>query len=294
MSGRQAQFSPASRRRRLVAIWSSQRPEVPTELLVESPSAEQPAVHQLSEVTSTPVTVGSSAVDVGPAMAPAVKLIGDDQPWSDKTGGALHKLVRETRPLTWVITGDSLEPMAGEREWRNFSGRLIEYLRLHRQRMEDAFVVTTSPLRRIGSLATELQTQLLRFQPDVVLLNVSPSEAEAGRRGLSTFEADLLRIVQASRAAGLQLCLATPPVTPLHPGVDPVDVLIYVEAVRSVAAEYDLPLVDHYAHWEEAARLMGSLERWFEPMSSWPGRIGHEQLTRRIIHDLGLSVPLPH
>jgi lysophospholipase L1-like esterase len=82
--------------------------------------------------------------------------------------------------------------------------------------------------------------------------------------------------------------LSTPPLTPTTSEGEAVHQLIYVEAVRAVAAEYDLPLVDHFRHWEAAATEIGGLERWFDGESRHPGRVGHEQMARRLFADLRL------
>lgn len=291
MSRSTSSFSNPARRRRMIVLRCTARTALAAAVDDDASPDEVWSDLPLSHSPPLATEIGSVAVDVGPPVGPAHKL--STEPPASPLPTSLREVMRDTRPLTWLITGDSHEPPRGAREWRNFSGRLIEHLRLHLQRTEDAFVVTSSPGKRIDTLSGDVPMQLLRFQPDIVLLSVSPGEVEAGRRGLAAFEDQLLRIVQAGRSAGFMLCLATPPVTPLQPGVDPIDVLIYVEAVRSVAAEYDLPLIDHYAYWEEAAMQIGGLERWFDQESRWPGRIGHEQLCRRIISDLGLALPTP-
>ncbi|MGD9714446.1 MAG: hypothetical protein AB7V46_20655, partial [Thermomicrobiales bacterium] len=67
------------------------------------------------------------------------------------------------------------------------------------------------------------------------------------------------------------------------------DCLVYVEAIRAITAEQDIPLVDHWDFWESKAVNVGGIETWFEPETSLPGKIGHEKIAELTLQTLGLS-----
>ena len=67
------------------------------------------------------------------------------------------------------------------------------------------------------------------------------------------------------------------------------DCLVYVEALRGITAELDVPLVDHWEHWESAAVDAGGIETWVEPNFALPGKRGHEKMAELTLSALGLS-----
>jgi len=200
----------------------------------------------------------------------------------------IHRQLAQSGSLTWMLSGDSLEPHhAPHREWRSFGGRLGEFVRTELGRNEDVFIVNATPGQCVETI--DVESRIFRYRPDFVLFSLGPGEAAHGTSGLLAFEQSLGRLLVRLADAGIVAVLCTPPLTPVDEAEDSVDRLIYVEAIRAIAAEYDVPLVDHFAHWETAATEIGGLERWFEGESTSPGRVGHEQLTRRIILDLQLD-----
>lgn len=230
----------------------------------------------------------SAAEDVGPPLNAVTILPAEDETQETADLTPFQRCVRSAAGLTWVIAGDSLESdVSHGRDWRSFSGRLTDHVRNTLGRRDDVFIVHTAPDRRVAAVDGDAP-RLLRFQPDVVLLSIGPREADAGKRGLLAFERYLTALITSLAAASVTLVLTTPPLTPAEDGTSVVQ-LIYVEAIRALAAEYDVDLIDHFAHWETAATSIGGLERWFEAESTQPGRIGHEQLARRTISDLRLD-----
>lgn len=283
------------RRRRLLVIRQSSR--IPATATVRSGAACDP-------LGTTVASLGAEAVDVGPPLTEVMSVpLVSSTPALTKAASAVAQAGAEfdagtrlaqrlaaTHDLTWVIAGDSLEPNgAAPREWRNFAGRLMEHVRHQLGRAGDLFLVSAACDRNLQALSAEADRQILRSHPDIVLLTISPLEARAGKRGLHTFERQLIGLISQVAATGAVLCLATPPLAPAGEDSDAVNQMIYAEAVRSIAAEYDLPLVDHFAHWEAVATEIGGLERWYDAESRTPGRIGHEQLARRVIADLHLD-----
>jgi hypothetical protein len=279
-SSRSAQAS-AARRRRWLLLRQTATPEqrdpepvsTPTdvELLQDAPRAEPVSIAPVMTVAPSPPT---------PPALPADAL----------STSCLRALLSRPAPLTWMLIGDSLEPSAGhEREWRSFSGRLSDVVRHVAGRARDVFIVHTAAGQRLEEVAVDAAQNVARFRPDIVLVTLGPQEAASGRRGLTAFERNLIALIGTAAAARAVPILSTPPQTPAADPEAAVHQLIYAEAIRAVAAEYDVPLVDHFAHWETAAARPAGNSAWFEAAASTPGRYGHEQLARRIVVDLQLQ-----
>ena len=205
----------------------------------------------------------------------------------------LHQLLADAQPLTWMLIGDSYEPAeTNRRDWRSFGGRLSEFVRSELGRSDDVFIVNTVPGQSVATLAGAATQRVLRFRPDCVLVSIGARDVQRGSAGLIDFERSVGNLVATLRDAGIVVILCTPPPMALDMDADAVDQLVHIEAVRAIAAEYGAPLVDHFVHWETAAKEIGGLERWFDHESAVPGRVGHEQMTRRIIDDLQLDAAL--
>jgi lysophospholipase L1-like esterase len=107
---------------------------------------------------------------------------------------------------------------------------------------------------------------------------------------LDAFEEHLTVVLRSIAAAGGIPVLSTPPAL-LLPDDAPqgIDQLVYVEAVRSLAAEFDVPLVDHWEHWEQCAVPPGRAGSWFDKDGQSPSAIGLAQIAERLLAELNLS-----
>ncbi len=203
--------------------------------------------------------------------------------------GRLRTLLGKPGPLTWVMCGDSLRlPSSGVREWRSSAGRITEYLHGRMSRSHDVLVDTATPGMRIEKLIPVLWQRVLKFRPDVVLISIGQGEAEAGLEGLEEFERRLAMLVETLQKTGIVTAVSTPPLAASVDSDEIVLQLVYAEATRATAAEYDLPLVDHWAHWEQHA-TEGDVTSWYDGETWVPGKLGHVEIARRIVKDLGLQ-----
>jgi lysophospholipase L1-like esterase len=134
-----------------------------------------------------------------------------------------------------------------------------------------------------------LAADVISLKPDYVTVMygwndsvVSQGRSEP-RLPLSDYEANLRQIVQRLRAAGILPILMTPP--PLgrkfmtwspYKNRGPNCIIIdYVRAVRRVAGDEAVPLVDNFAAWAEAS-FMGADMDSFLADDGHPGPSGHQ------------------
>lgn len=275
MAASDSRLARSSRRRRCLVIRAAARAEQTAAPFVipDPPVTDDRAEPQFPEIVeSLPVEAPS------PCVTP-----------ESAGGSSLQRPLSRAASLTWMYVGDSLEPPAtAGRDWRSFAGRLTETIRQTAGRSRDVVIEQLAAGQTLSAALDEATESIARFRPDLLLVSIGPHEAAAGRRGLAAFEQALTMLIHRARQGQTLPILCTPPRVPTAEAKATVDQLIYAEAVRSIAAEYDLPLVDHFAHWEAAAASARGNDGWFDSSVALPGRFGHQQLTARIVADLQL------
>ena len=186
-------------------------------------------------------------------------------------------------PMTWVFTGQPLPGSVGEDCEVPLSGLVGVFVRNVLERTADPIIDTTGPDLRIRDLLKQFSQRVARFRPQVVVVGGSLSEADRGIDGLPRFEHHLVRFIHECRRIGSDVVLQTPRYVPGESGRDDIDGLVYVEAIRSIAAEQGVAVVDH---WEREAALAASPERTDDPFD-------REGLLGRFVTDLELLTAVP-
>lgn len=193
--------------------------------------------------------VSESAAGAGKQVGPAATLQAPPAPV--ESFRPLAEAVADRRtPLTWVFTGQSLPGSIGDDPEVPLSGLVGVFVRNVLERASDPIIDTTGPDVRIRDLLKQFSQRVARFRPQVVVVGGSLSEADRGIDGLPRFEHHLVRFIHECRRIGSDVVLQTPRYVPGEQGRDDIDGLVYVEAIRSIAAEQGVPVVDH---WEREA-----------------------------------------
>lgn len=195
-------------------------------------------------------------------------------------------------PVTWVFLGDSItQSLEHTHGTRGFAEHFTERVRGELGRLSDAVVNSGVSGARTEDVLAEFDWRAGRFAPDVVFVMFGTNDRQAGVDGVPAFRYRLDQIVQRSRDLGATVVLQTPP--PVieqgeHPSAGLAD---YVEAVRSVAGDLGVVLVDHAAHWAAvgAANRSGPApEGWLDDPTHPNGR-GHLELALSIFATLGID-----
>lgn len=249
------------------------------------------ALRKQATVVPFPATPAPMPILAPPVPRPLSPLEAINPPDTDESNdpesarGRLQLLVQRISGLAWVFTGDSLRgPSDGNREWRTSAERLLEHLQGRMYRTSDVVIDSTGFGSMLSSLRQELDERALRYRPDIVLICLGTNEARAGMKGIELFEHQLAVVVEEILAAGAVPVLCTPPAVKAGATVDQ---LVYVEAIRAAAAEFDVPLVDHWDYWERMSTQV-DLDRWCDDSTGLPGRHGHIELVQKLISDLEL------
>lgn len=144
---------------------------------------------------------------------------------------------------------------------------------------------------QIDTFANDLEWSLLQHRPHVALLNFGMNDCAAGTNGVPTFKATYQSVVARIRQArpDARIVLQTPN------RILPADVqrypflYRYVAAIRELAAEHNLLLVDHFEAWELFERD-GTMPFLLSD-ALHPNEIGHRVMVRCLLSALKIWDP---
>ncbi|MEW6754515.1 MAG: SGNH/GDSL hydrolase family protein [Candidatus Latescibacterota bacterium] len=214
----------------------------------------------------------------------------------------IQALLGADRPVTWLFAGDSITQGAVYTHgWRDYTQLFRERLG-ERARNEDVVVNTAAGGWSLRPLAARLEERVLRFRPDALFLLFGTNDASTGMEGLEAYRAAYADVVGRARQAGIE-AIAVQTTVPLMP-VDPAWLAAmdlppgkvegvrrrlaclpaYVEATRQLAAALDVPLVDHYAVWQQAGVRLGQLSEGLFHANEY----GHRLLAHALLRACGL------
>lgn len=204
--------------------------------------------------------------------------------------GGLHHRMAQDEPMTWSFIGDSVTA-AG---WHTFGHR--GYVELVNERLRElgrrADIVINAGHSgwQVESLQSELTRIALRFIPDVVVIGIGINDTKKGAEGLAPFTQGYRRVVARLREAGVEHTIAQTPNGTLPTAPDHVveHLSAYSAAIRELAEELEMPLVDHDKVWNHAPE-----SSWFHWLGHGchPNAAGHRVLAREIFRTLGVWDP---
>lgn len=251
---------------------------------VELPSVESPQPKKrLRTTASRPVVLPFSSAEERTSI---------DRTFSFQDAREIRTLpilLTGETPVSWLFVGDSFTPknVTDPRPWRLFTSRFSGAVQAHFHRPKDMFIDATFPRARLSEVLFEFEKRVAKFEPDVCFVSISLAEADT--KSLERFERMFVRLIQWSRKFACQLVAQTPPCLPSRHDSELTRRLILIESIRGIAAEHEVPLVDHWGHWELAAEQTNHLKHWIDAESQTPGEQGHRQLAIRMIKDLKLN-----
>lgn len=204
-----------------------------------------------------------------------------------------EKLARIDRPLTWVITGDSITQGA---KWlgreRAYPELIQERVRWELKRRRDFFVNSGVSGEKAAGLRADFDWRVLRFHPDLVSIMIGMNDAVAGPAGREKFETDLREMLRLVRSAGaIPVLHRTNPIDLEQAGArSRADLAAYNEIVARVAHSTATILIDHWAIWQAAKPTPTALRDWLaDPIH--PNGAGHRQLAIEFFRTVGCYDP---
>jgi GDSL-like Lipase/Acylhydrolase family len=244
-------------------------------MLVIQNAARNPAVNTVSPAVA--FTPDASRRDDA--------LFLDDFTEPTSVDGTFSGLRTSQSPLTWVLVGDSFLPTgAGARQWPGLVELFTSGLRSRLRPPFDPIVDACMSECRVRDVLDAFHDRIQQRNPSVVILFCGAADSADGMSSISQFENSLLQIARRLKDEGVLLVLNTSPV-PHHTSDDPLAAthMVYAETVRGIAAELDLPLVDHRRDWEQFAIPPCEYGSWYEFDGRLPSAFGHRQIALKLL-----------
>lgn len=168
----------------------------------------------------------------------------------------LQELMASERPLTWVMTGDSItHGLLHTRGARNYVDHLHELIRGDLGRVQDAVINTAISGWRIALILEDFDRRVETWRPDVVTLMIGTNDCSTvwvdPVVSPTGFAADLATFVSRVRELGAIPVLQTPPFADLAHAPDRARLGEFAEAMRAVAAREQTILVDQFTLFAE-------------------------------------------
>lgn len=201
----------------------------------------------------------------------------------DPSREALDRLL-VAGPVTWLLTGDSITEGWGlGRAELGYAGRFEAHLRTAAGPVRAQDVVHNSGVAgaTVGECLWDFGARVERHRADIVTILFGTNDAGGGIVGIDRFSNGLESLVERVVDLGGLPILQTP--YPVGHGGEGTHAALpaYVEVIRELAEARSLPLVDHFAHWQDLP------ERFDWHADPWHvDERGHEELARLVIASL--------
>jgi lysophospholipase L1-like esterase len=207
-------------------------------------------------------------------------------------------------PLRVVTLGDSITKgvRAGVAEDQTFAAELQRQLRAGQ--FPDAEVINVGiGGEQAGQGLARLARDVVAKQPNIVTIMYGHNDSyiDAGKTTVRVpvprFRADLSQLVERLREAGITPILMTPPAYAEKSGPNGagehcnVKLARYAEVARQVAETLQVPLVDHFAAWEEISKKGTDLNEWTTD-GYHPNPKGHVDLAARMLPRVKEQIPV--
>ncbi|MEI3843158.1 MULTISPECIES: SGNH/GDSL hydrolase family protein [unclassified Microbacterium] len=201
-------------------------------------------------------------------------------------------------PLTWVLTGDSItHGLIHTRGARNYVDHLHELIRGDLGRVQDVVINTAVTGWRADLILADFARRVADWRPDVVTLMIGTNDCTTTWLDpvieAADFAASIGEFVRRVRGIGAVPMLQTPPSIDLRHAPDRERIEDFAQAIRDVASDAGVILVDQHAAFTEFSAGTGPgnegmpwglLDDAFHPSAA-----GHALLALGIARTLGLE-----
>lgn len=237
---------------------------------VQSSDAQSPATRRTLQ-TANPEGVLQSALESNKKLPDFTKL---------------HALVKNKQPLIWIITGDSITHGAKHTNgMRSYPEHWAELIRWDKKRTQDTVINTGVSGDTMPRILKQWKERVASFSPQIVSLNMGMNDCAGGAENLSQYTNDLKTFVQKVRQINAIPILQVPSVTLSGNGAREKNLPKYAQAVRDVAKEQKVLLVDHPTHFAQFTNK-DTLKTWMnDPIH--PNGLGHAEMFKKMSWDLG-------
>ena len=202
----------------------------------------------------------------------------------------VKRLLASDEPVKWLFYGDSITHGALHTfGYRDYAELFAERVRYELGRTPDVVINTGISGDTTRGLLAKFEWRVAQFKPQVVFVMIGTNDCSEGNDiTLQEFRGNLVELVRRLEAVGALAVLQTtcPILESAAPERAP-QFHVYMDAVRSVASQESLPLVDHTRFWAEQP------DKHFFWLSDalHPNAYGHRAFAYLIFRELGIHDP---
>lgn len=208
----------------------------------------------------------------------------------------IRQLLKSREPLKWLFSGDSITHGAlhtfGERDYTEL---FSERLRFELGRPRDLVIKTAISGSTTTALIEDFDWRHTQLKPDLTFLMIGMNDCAMGNLPLAKFRENLAELCR--RLGALPSLVVLQTTCPILPGTSPdrePHFPAYMDAIRTAAAEFKLPLVDHTRHWEELNKKAPGAHDYWMSNAFHPNEVGHRLFAELIYKELGIWDPAAH
>lgn len=202
----------------------------------------------------------------------------------------IKQLFKRDEPVKWLFYGDSITHGAVH-TWgrRDYSELFRERILFELARGQDIVINTATSGNATIELLDTFDWRAGQFKPDACFLMIGMNDcAESRNMPRDQFEANLHELADRFDAMGTVTVMQT--TCPILPGGAPDREPYFddfMQAIRDVAAQRSLPLIDHTAWWHKTAP---ALDYWMDN-AFHPNAFGHRAFAHLLFRDLDIFDP---
>jgi lysophospholipase L1-like esterase len=206
---------------------------------------------------------------------------------------AIRQMLVSPSPAKWVFTGDSITHGALHTfGWRDYVELFAERVRFELGRGMDLVINTGISGHTTRDLLAGFDWRIGQLRPQAVFVMIGMNDCSEDRQiGPAEFQANLEQLV--ARIGQVPAIPVLQTTCPILPGQSPERTPYfpaYMDAIRSVAADHQLPLIDHERFWRERA---ASHFYWMsDPFH--PNECGHRAFAMCLYQALDIWDPESH
>ncbi|WP_459556004.1 SGNH/GDSL hydrolase family protein [Lacunimicrobium album] len=201
---------------------------------------------------------------------------------------AIRELLHREDPVIWMFVGDdaNLSLTKGKSDPASYHRMFADRLRQELYRSDDLALAEGGTKASVLDHLKRWPKTRRKFQPNVLFYMPTQADFELFGPSPQTYLNGVREFLDAIRLHDVQPIVQT---TWLLPRKHEYHRLSYAlaEDLRLLAAEFDLPLIDHHHRWEMANRTINT-ERWLDHKKFTPDHVGQIALAMEIFHELDL------
>ena len=197
----------------------------------------------------------------------------------------IRELIDDDLPHTWVFTGDAFgfETRLARRSWTE---HFQDMIRDRLARGKDVVLDTSTTGSSVAGLLRNLDWQVLRFQPDAVVISAGADDVLRAQANRDSLQAALTELTELLQHEGCVAILCSPPVI-ASASSEQMEPLL--ETLNAVATECQAVFVNHYHRWYQHQKTAGSILDLLNGSGTVPSAAGHRKLARDLIQELKIG-----